>query len=264
MEGSKVLYGYNQNFRSPRGLNNNKNASINYSKSIEKKLNLSGALDNSQTYEPGVVSKFTASRIPRESLRYIKDFHTKNSRKFDTSGRPIFKIIDKSDIEEIFLPKSLPGELQSPPNSTKAQKTYRRASENPSASRVDTEESYPQNYDNQNKITEKKQGFSFLGPKFAKRKVPARFIPVHEIKPKKRSPSSHLPAVSVKNDLKLLTENNYESLYKEYLYDKSNRNQKYLNPGILKKTVDENWGWKTPVYSSYEEKTVKFDNIMFQ
>ncbi|OMJ80843.1 hypothetical protein SteCoe_18792 [Stentor coeruleus] len=264
MEGSKVLYGHNQNFRSPRILNSNKDSLINYSMSIEKKLNLSGTFDNSQIYDGGVASKFTASRVPRESLRYIKDFHAKNSRKFDTLGRAIFKIIDKSDIEEIFLPKSLPGELQSPPNSSKAQKTYRRTSENPSSSRVDTEENCPQNYDNQNKITEKKQGLSFLGSKFPKRKVPARFLPVHEIKNKKRSPSSHLPAVSVKNDLKLLTENNYENLYKEFLYDKSNRKQKYLNPGILKKTGDDNWGWKTPVYSSCEEKTVKFDNIMFQ
>jgi hypothetical protein len=99
--------------------------------------------------------------------------------------------------------------------------------------------------------------------KYIKRKGPARHLPIDDIKGHFKSPIITYDPSPIEEDLKLLQENNYEKLCKDFQIEKFNAIQK-LNKkkdSILKDNDQSSWKWCTPGSSPAAIKTVRFEDM---
>ncbi|OMJ80845.1 hypothetical protein SteCoe_18794 [Stentor coeruleus] len=122
-------------------------------------------------------------------------------------------------------------------------------------------ESFDKTWESTKKSLNKKTIFTNQYNKTSSRNAPARYLPISEIRPPKKNMPIHLAARSLEKDLKLLVENNYERLNKDFLIEKMSRiRERTRNKmSILKEKDDESWKWDTPEYSPNDKKAVHFD-----
>ncbi|OMJ67988.1 hypothetical protein SteCoe_34692 [Stentor coeruleus] len=85
--------------------------------------------------------------------------------------------------------------------------------------------------------------------------MPSRFSILHDAKAAPVSKPKILPPVNLKQDLKLLLENNFGNLKKEFMIERKFRDISDipLMPNILKRMGDEHWKWETPNYEILED-----------
>ncbi|OMJ66672.1 hypothetical protein SteCoe_36412 [Stentor coeruleus] len=265
MEESIELLYYDNSLHVPESLNNSiKLASTNLSKSQEYTFIPEKVIENPELFESSQRSKCISSRVPRNSQLFIQTFIQKQLRKKETSARPVIKIIESKDLEhfaernesQLMLPIL-------PERRGILHNTIRRGREDFPCSRHSESFDYTwESLRNQKKLTENGNIIRPLSKKAFTRKAPARFLPTNEIKSKKINIPNQLGITNLKNDLKLLIENNYEKLYKDIMIEKMirNKDKNPFNLSILRRNENESWRWSTPIYNYSEKKEVHFDS----
>lgn len=196
--------------------------------------------------------KVSLSRIPRNSIRYLKELFTK---------------IAENSLERKRLTKL--SEENFPKISDQGTKYYDNKDEIGGSFEIDfykKPRGFSQTIDEEpckfskiawnltRKIEHndlKNQDLKKNSKKKPVRFVPARFLPICQVKKYRIVIRKHIPHKTVKNDLRLITENTQEISFKRVLIDKINRSQMEMieKYSILRDLNEESWGWKTPRYA---------------
>lgn len=231
-----------------------------------KKLSFPCETNNVPQELPKISSKFPdtestakkntmVSRIPKDSDKYIKNTYQKIVNHSDVKKRLSIKLIDVSGLDDQMSKTPKDVNLMPPDKKRRSTRLVIKSTGCSLSPRTSIDSSSDNNdflnksYDGENKLN-----FTAAVNKALMRKVPARFAVVPDLKP--NSKPKALPVINLKEDLKLLLENTFGNLNKEFLIEKKHRDTTDvpLMPNILKRMNDENWKWEAPQYDCYNDE----------
>lgn len=216
--------------------------------------------DSSSGSETSQNARTTVSRIPKDSAEYIRNVKRKDTSPSANKKKLTLKFIDTSEIEDFINPNQEKVTLMPPLKARRSTRGPRRNTNYSLSPRCSLDLSYSsgdrsnKSSDNSPKKGENKMTFSAAAQKVTTHR-PSRFSVVLDAKVVPKSKPKILPPVNLKQDLKLLLENNFGNLTKEFLLERKYRDNSDvpLMPNILKRMDDENWRWETPRYELFDD-----------
>ncbi|OMJ71054.1 hypothetical protein SteCoe_30833 [Stentor coeruleus] len=253
MEDKINLSVYKQVPHSAKNYKNLSTDSSNYTSKYQDKIDSNGNFtEASHLIYQNNKPKVSLSRIPRNSIRYLKEIHTKiveNSSKRKKSSKLSEDNFPEKNCQE-YKQTNYRDKIEGSPKVgfyIKSRGFSQIIDEKPCKF-----SDIAWNFTRRNGQKDfKKQDLEIISKKKLVRIVPARFLPICQVKKYRIVVRKHVPHRTVKNDLRLITENTQEITFKRVLVDKTNRSQMEMTEkySFLRDSNEESWGWRTPKYT---------------